>query len=44
MPAQNITQVTHNLLTNQNVSMSTLCAPIIEKSEFYNPNVVKVNF
>jgi 3-deoxy-manno-octulosonate cytidylyltransferase (CMP-KDO synthetase) len=44
MPAQNITQVATNLLANKNISMSTLCAPIADDNEFYNPNVVKVFF
>jgi len=44
MPSQNIKQVAHNLMVNEEVSMSTLCAPIKDESEFDNPNVVKVMF
>lgn len=44
MPAENIKQVAQNLLAHEQVSMSTLCAPISETEEFDNPNVVKVVF
>lgn len=44
MPSENIKQVAHNLMANKEVSMSTLCAPIKDESEFDNPNVVKVMF
>ncbi|MEJ2115064.1 MAG: 3-deoxy-manno-octulosonate cytidylyltransferase [Gammaproteobacteria bacterium] len=44
MPSQNIKQVAENLLSNKNVSMSTLCAPIIEENDYDNANVVKVIF
>jgi len=44
MPAQNIKQVAHNLLFHEHVSMSTLCRPVTEDSDFANPNVVKVMF
>ncbi len=44
MPAQNIKQVAHNLITNRKVSMSTLCARISEEKDYLNPNVVKVVF
>ena len=42
MPAQNIKQVARNLLANKEISMSTLCTPIIGAGEFDNQNVVKV--
>lgn len=44
MPAQNIKQVADNLLSHDEVSMSTLCAQMIDESELTNPNVVKVVF
>ncbi len=44
MQSQNIKQVAENLFSHENVSMSTLCAPIIEENEFDNQNVVKVIF
>jgi 3-deoxy-manno-octulosonate cytidylyltransferase (CMP-KDO synthetase) len=44
MPAQNIKQVADNLLTHQEISISTLCAQILEVEEFENPNIVKVVF
>ena len=44
MPAQNIKQVAHNLLSHEQVSMSTLCKPVTEDHDFANPNVVKVIF
>lgn len=44
MPAENIKQVAQNLLSHEQISMSTLCAPILDADEFDNPNVVKVIF
>ncbi len=44
MPSKNIKQVAENLLSHDGVSMSTLCAPIIEDNDFQNSNVVKVMF
>jgi 3-deoxy-manno-octulosonate cytidylyltransferase (CMP-KDO synthetase) len=44
MPALNIKQVADNLLLNNQVNMSTLCAKITEEDDFENPNVVKVIF
>ena len=44
MPPQNIKQVAENLLSNKNISMSTLCAPITEENDLDNKNVVKVIF
>ena len=44
MPAENIKQVAEYLMMNSAASMSTLCAPIANKDELENPNVVKVNF
>ncbi len=44
MPALNIKQVADNLLLNNQFNMSTLCAPINEKDDLVNPNVVKVIF
>lgn len=44
MPSQNIKQVAENLLLHKDVSMSTLCTPITEETDFDNPNVVKVLF
>ena len=41
MPAKNIKQVANNLLSNNQASMSTLCAQIVDKDDFENPNVVK---
>lgn len=44
MPSQNIKQVAHNLIANDEANMSTLCATILEEKDFLNPNVVKVIF
>lgn len=44
MPPENIKQVAENLVNDADVSMSTLCAEILDKKEYENPNVVKVCF
>lgn len=41
MPAVNIEQVAENLISHDNVSISTLCMPISEE-EYQNTNIVKV--
>ncbi len=43
MPSGNIRQVAENLITHDNISMSTLCANISEEN-YKNKNVVKVNY
>ena len=42
MPPENIRQVAENLISNTQVSMSTLCTPITDEKELSNSNVVKV--
>ncbi len=44
MPAQNIKQVAQNLISNDQVNMSTLCSPVLKENDYLNPNVVKVIF
>ncbi len=44
MPAINIEQVANNLIKHPDVSISTLCAKILEDEERKNRNVVKVVF
>jgi 3-deoxy-manno-octulosonate cytidylyltransferase (CMP-KDO synthetase) len=42
VPPEIINQVARNLATRPAAGMATLCEPIREKTEFFNPNVVKV--
>ncbi len=42
MPAEHINQVARNLITRPDVSVSTLCTPILSIEEYNNSNVVKV--
>lgn len=42
MPADNINQVARSLIAHPDVSVSTLCTPILSIEEYNNSNVVKV--
>lgn len=42
MPTKLVEQVAQSLIDNPEAGMSSLCAPIIDDEDFFNPNIVKV--
>jgi 3-deoxy-manno-octulosonate cytidylyltransferase (CMP-KDO synthetase) len=42
IPPEIISQVAQNLIDHDNIKMSTLCEPIKDSSDLFNPHVVKV--
>lgn len=42
MPTELVEQVVQSLIQNTQAGMSSVCAPIINADDFFNPNIVKV--